>query len=248
MQLAGTFRQYSLTDVLEIIVSGKRTGRLAAGRGGPMAYAYFSQGQWVYGERLGTGLTLVEQLVQARLITPEQVSGVLGMRVEDTVALPDAQVARMLTASGVLSQEQLRAWATQDAINMLAVMLTWTDGEFQFEDGVPAPAGQLVLPLEVSPMVEQALKILRGEPTPDDVPPLAADMVLAFADVEPQREAPIELTRDQWRLLTMVDGQQPLWAIADAIQAPAPVLQRVAATLVEKELAVIVGQAPPESA
>jgi len=245
MQLAGTFRQYPLTDVLEIIESGQRSGRLAAGRGGPMAYAYFSDGQWVYGERLGTGLTLLEQLVQARLVAPEQAAGVLGMRIEDTVALPDAQVARMLVSSGVLTQDQLRAWATQDAIGMLAVMLTWTEGEFQFEDGVQAPAGQLVLPLPLSPLVSEALKLLRGDPVAQDVEPLPADTVLAFADVEPQREAPIELTRDQWRLLTMVDGQLPLWAIADALQAPAPVLQRVAATLVQGEFAVVVGQASP---
>jgi hypothetical protein len=245
MPLAGNFQQYPLPDVLGLIESGQRTGRLVAGRGAPMAHIYVVNGQWVNGERLGTGLTLAEQLVQAGLLTSAQLADLLGIQVEDTITLADSQLVRMLIGARILTQEQLQAWAMADAAAMLSIMLTWTDADFQFEDGVPVPAGQLVLPLPLGQVLAQALQTARGPTSSHDLAPLPPEVVLAFADVDPAGELAIQLTRDQWRMLTMVDGQMPLWQIADRLHAPEQLLLRVAAELVAADLAVIVGRVMP---
>src|SRR5260221_3725687 len=141
MPLAGTFQQYPLSDVMELIESGQRTGRMVATGASRVAHIYFSNGRWVHAERLGMGLTLAEQLMQAGLLTPQQLSGALSLQVDDTITLPDDQLVRMLTSSGLLTLEQIRDWGSADAASMLSYMLTWTDGEFTFEDDVPVPAG-----------------------------------------------------------------------------------------------------------
>jgi hypothetical protein len=245
MSLAGTFQQYPLPDVLGIIEKGQRSGRLVANGAGRVAHVYIASGQWVHAERLGMGLSLAEQLVNAGLVNPQQLASKVGLRLEDTLTLPDAQFVRMLTTSDLLTQQQLHQWVMDDAVTLLAHMLTWTDGEFHFEDGVPVPAGQLVLPLPLTQLLGRALQTARGSAAGHDVTPAPAEVVIAFADIDASSEQAIQLTRDQWRLLSAVDGQAPLWAIARALQAPEPVLLRAAAELVAADIAVIVGRVPP---
>ena len=77
-------------------------------------------------------------------------------------------------------------------------------------------------------------------------PPLPREAVIDFADVDPTSRTAIQLTPDQWRVLTKVDGQAPLWAIARALQAPEPPICQVAGELVASGAVVIVGRAGTE--
>ncbi len=245
MPLAGTFRQYSLPDVLEVIESGRRSGRMVATGAARVAHIYFADGHWVHAERLGMGLSLAEQLVQAGLVHPTHISQTFNLRMEDTITLPDDQLVRMLTSSGLLTLDQLRDWATTDAVSMLAYMLTWTDGEFSFEDGIPAPAGELVLPLPLGQLVTRALQATRSSAPVPEVIPLSPEIVIAFNDIDADSEEAIQVTRDQWRVLSAVNGQTPLWSIADALSEQESVVLHVGAELVALELACIIGSVAP---
>jgi hypothetical protein len=66
--------------------------------------------------------------------------------------------------------------------------------------------------------------------------------VIDFAEVNPQSDTPIQVSRDQWRLLTMVDGRTPLWMIAEALQAPEPIILQLAGELVAANIAVFAGR------
>ncbi len=242
MALAGTFRQYPLAEVLELLESGQRSGRLEVRGTGRRAHIYVLNGRWVRGERMGLGLTLSEQLVQADLLKPDALQEALGMKVEDTLTLPDEQLLRLLFSSQLLSLDDVRDWAISDAASMIAYMLTWTDGEFRFEENVPVPAGELTLPLPLSLLLTRATQ---ASDVPDaEIAPLSPEAIIAFADVEPATPAPVQITRDQWRLLSEVNGRRPLWEIASLLSAPEPLLLRVAGELVASELAVLVGRKP----
>ncbi len=67
---------------------------------------------------------------------------------------------------------------------------------------------------------------------PREVTPLAPEMVIEFADVDPDSGMAIQLTREQWRFLTAVDGTSPLWSIIQTLNAPEPAILRLAAELV----------------
>ncbi|HEX6819346.1 MAG TPA: DUF4388 domain-containing protein [Ktedonobacterales bacterium] len=240
MALAGTFRQYPLPEVLELLESGQRTGRLEIRGTGRRAHIYVLNGKWVRGERMGLGLTLSEQLIQAELLSPEALYQATGVTVNDTLTLPDEQLLRMLFSSQVLTLDDVREWAASDAASMISYMLTWTDGEFRFDEGVPVPSGELTLPLSLSQL------LARATPThaPAEITPLSPEAIIAFADVEPTMSQPVHVSRDQWRLLSEVNGRKALWEIATTLEAPELHLLRVAGELVANELAVIVDRKP----
>jgi hypothetical protein len=247
MPLAGNLRQFALADVLRVIESGQRTGRLKLQRGERRAFVYFAGGQWVLAERVGANLVLAHHLAHVGLITPDHFEAVMGIPFEQAGSIPDAQAIRALLMGRVLTQDQLRAFAERDALDLLGQVLAWPDGDFTFEDSVTAPQGRISVPLPVGPLVSQALRATRttraAAAPPREVVPLAPEMVLDFSDIDPNGGAAVQLTRDQWRLLTAVDGQLPLWGIVRRLQAPEHIILRLAAELVANGTLVVVGRA-----
>jgi Domain of unknown function (DUF4388) len=243
MPLAGNLRQFALADVVRVIESGQRTGRLMLHRADRRALVYFSGGQWVFTERVGSNLVLAHLLARVGLITPGQFETAMGVPFVQAGSIPDAKVARALITSRVLKQEQLRAFAENDALELLTFVLTWPDGEFSFEDDVSIPPGRVAIALPVGPLLAKAVRAGRGASTPmREVVPLAPETILDFADIDPKSGVAVTLTRDQWRLLTAIDGRIPLWAIIQRLQAPDRIILRLAAELVTNGTLVVVGR------
>jgi Domain of unknown function (DUF4388) len=246
MSLAGNLRQYALVDLLRAIESEQRGGRLMLQRGERRAFIYFSGGQWLLVERVGSSLVLAHHLARVGLITPEQFESSLGVPFVEAGQIPDVQVVRALITSRQLSQEQLRAFAENDALDLLAHVLSWPDGDFAFEDGVALPPGRVALPLPVGQLIAQVQQVRGSTPPPRPTGPVAAvapispQTVIDFAEVDPANGETIQLTRDQWRLLTAVDGQAPLVGIMQKLQAPEHVIMRLASELLAAGTMVVV--------
>lgn len=247
MPLAGNLRQLALPDVLRVIESGQRSGRLLLHRGDRRAAIYFSGGQWLLAERVGSQMVLAHHLARAGLITPEQFESALGIPFADAGEISDMQLIRTLISSRMLTQEQLRQFAFNDAVHLLSLVLGWPDGEFLFEDEVSLPQGRVLLPLPLGALVSKAMGQARGSLPPREIVPLAPEAVVDFAKVDPENGTAIQLTRTQWKFLTAVDGQIPLWAICRKLNAPEGAILRLAAELVANGTIAIVGRYPQVS-
>jgi hypothetical protein len=241
MPLMGNLRQFGLPTVLRSVESEQRTGRLRLAYGGQEGAIYFTGGQWALLSRPGGDAPLAQQFLRARLITAEDFERATGVEVSQAHTLTDAQSAGMLARDGALRMDQLRAWALDEAVTMLAAAFNWPDGEFLFEDGAVIPAGRVATLLNVSALIDQAQLRAResGARTP---PPLSPEMVVDFADVDPNGDM-VHITREHWRLLTYVDGRTSLLGIAQRMgEQEIPVL-RLASQLATAGIVLVVGRA-----
>ncbi len=246
MEFAGSFRQHSFPDVMRSIEQQQRTGRLSIAYGNLRADIYFGGGQWLLAERSGPGQLLAQQFVKAGLVTAQQIEAACSVSFAQAGAIPDVQLVRALISSRTITQEQLRNWAIADAVSLLSVVLGWTEGEFVFEDSAGIPAGRVALPMPLGPLMAQAMRQVRtaGAPTREAVP-VSPEAIIDFVEVEPDTGAAIQLTRDQWRLLTAVDGVSPLWAITRTLQAPEQTILRLAGELVGAGVVMVISRAGP---
>lgn len=236
MALEGNLRQFALVDLLRAIESAQRTGRLTLAFGGRRAHVYFGAGQWLLAERAGDDTPLAALLAQAGLIAPAHFETAVGVPLADASSISDRQAVRLLISARVLNQDQLRLWAMNDAIALLAIVLQWPDGEYAFADDVPVPPNRLALPLPVTPLVA---RVYRNATSGSGARPrerLDPETVIDFSDVDPASGRLVQLTREQWRVLTMVDGQAPLWAIAQNLQVPVPLVMRLAGELASAQI------------
>jgi hypothetical protein len=71
--------------------------------------------------------------------------------------------------------------------------------------------------------------------------PVAPDAVVDFVEVEANSGAAIQITREQWHVLTAVDGFSSLRTIAHLLQAHEPMVLHLAAELVANGVVMVVG-------
>ncbi len=217
MPLAGSLTQFALADVIQVIESRQMTGCLYVENGARRAAVFFSGGQWLLAERIGQNLTLAQQLARAGVITPAQFERATGVAPEHVGDITDVQTVRMLISARFLTQERLRAWAVDDAVALLGVILSWPEGEFFFEEGVVIPQGRVAIPLPTGQLLAQAQRLTQSPSAPRQAPPLTPETVIDFAELEPGVER-IRLTREQWKFLTAVDGQGTLMEVSEKLQ------------------------------
>ena len=242
MHLTGNLRQHPLVELLRSIEDEQKSGALILHRGRLRAALYFGGGQWLLGERVGASTVLAQELVRGGFITTEQFESVLGIPLREAGAVSDAQVLRALIGARLLTQDQLRSVVMDDAVALLQVLLGWRDGEFLFEEGVDLPQGRVALPLSIGALVSQSRPIPSDESVYLEQAPITLETVVDMVDISADSTAEIKLTRPQWRFLTAIDGQLPLWAICERLQAPPDAILRLTRELVTSGVLLPVGQ------
>ncbi|MFN9203479.1 MAG: DUF4388 domain-containing protein [Gemmatimonas sp.] len=141
--------------------------------------------------------------------------GRYGRLVFDQGAILDAAVtASPDVASGPCPNR--RAGDTKAVEDAVLDVLLWRDGTFRFAAGEPT-APTTGVRLAVDPiLMEGALRAEGWRRIEARVP--HARVIPTFVDIEPQQLPLLRLTPPQWEILTRVDGQRDLMALAEAMQ------------------------------
>lgn len=276
MAYVGNLRQYSLGEVLRLVGEGMRRGRLVVERAGLRADLYCEGGYLLHVWRSGPAIPLAQRWLNSRFINPAQFAQIGTLAGSDPAQLTDAECARLAVERGVVPSEKVSEWAMNDAVDLLVVLLAWPDGDYRFEDGFAAPTNRLVVALPMASVLSMTMQRMGQVPAPvpnsqpaglavAPIRPITVtvriDDILDFADLDPNDPQPVHLTRDQWRVLTLVDGESTLAAIAQHLATASPnapltdqqryfielrrneeMVVRVGSELVTEGIAVICGQ------
>lgn len=215
MANVGNLRQYQLGDILRLIGDGLRRGRLVVERGGLRADLYFENGYLLHVWRSGPVPPLAQRFVNTRLLTPSQVAQLGTLANMDPNTLADSQCVQLAIDNGLLTGDQVTEWVLQDAVDLLSVLFSWHDGDYRFEEGLTPPPNRLRVALPIPGVMGTTVQ--RNGPWQSAQPTVQVTLqdVLDFAEMDPNDPQPVQLTRDQWRLLTLVDGESPLTNLAE---------------------------------
>lgn len=130
MSLAGRLDQLQLADLLQIISTNRKTGKLRLARSDAEGIIVFSEGLIVYAAGSGSRETLGHLLVCAELISQEQLVAALeAQHAEEN----EKRLGTILIEAGHLSTDELRQILRQQIEKVLASFLTWNQGFFRFE-------------------------------------------------------------------------------------------------------------------
>ncbi|HLW00521.1 MAG TPA: DUF4388 domain-containing protein [Ktedonobacterales bacterium] len=242
MALAGTLRQTNLEDVLRLINEQQGAGLLVVRYGNLFAELYVRAGYVLCVQRSGVGQSFSERLVNARLVTPQQLGYVRALYQEKPIT-SEVDLARALLQCNYLTERELRDWVADDVIELLVVALSWDDGEFEFlEHEMPIP-GRMVIEVPISIVLDEALRHLaqRRQRVSAARVAVTLDLVLGFAEEPPPTNGKVQLTPDQWRFLTVINGKTPLWEACKILHLPQPGALRLASELLSSGILVVSG-------
>ena len=155
----GVVEQRAFISILQRIERHTKTGLLKLVHNKREVDLYFQQGQ-LRSIGLQGSPSLGERLVQAGIISQDDLQTVLRMQATiDTHAheRSDVLLAQVLMQLGLVSSEQLNAWITQETIAVLQDLLTWSESEVLFLEGVQTPIDRITLDNHVNTIISSII-------------------------------------------------------------------------------------------
>jgi len=208
MALKGNLRDFSMAQLLNLINLARKTGVLSV-RGKASAKAYFREGKLLRAHWEDRNGRITDILVKAGKITPEQ-----GQAIEAQARVnTDKELGLLLINAGYATQEDIIQSVQASMLEVIYSLFTWTEGEFKFEPNVLPPPDQITVPVDLENVaMEGSRRLQEWERLQDEIPDL--DMALKFTERPDARLRHINLSVDEWRVISYINPRNTIRQIA----------------------------------
>jgi hypothetical protein len=211
MALKGRLRDFSLTQLLNLINLARKTGTLSIEASGQQAQMCFKEGQLVFATLGAQDGHLAQVLFRAGKLSQEQTRTIL-TRASTT---SDKRLGIMLIEAGHVTQDDILRSVRQHTQDLVFRVFTWSDGTFRFEPNVLPPEGRITVPLKLDSIImEGTRRVKEWEELQDELPNL--DMALRFTDRPDARLRNINLTVEEWLVVSYINPRNSIRQIAKA--------------------------------
>ncbi len=209
MAIKGSLKEASLTDVLQLLALGKKTGCLAVADRQNFGYIYFEEGRICYASIVNRRDRIGDLLRKNQLITNEQLDE--GIHLQEVHR--ERRLGDILIELGFVGREQLERLLFLQIEEAVYHLFAWTQGTFNFEPGVkPEPQVYKVSINPESLLLEGARRVDEWSQIEKKIP--SFDLIFS---VDPGH-APGEdvgLSAAQRRILPLLDGTRDVRQVID---------------------------------
>ncbi len=235
MALKGNLRDFSVTQLLNLINLARKTGTLTLEGPKEAAWVSFRSGKLINAQFGHENGTLTGVLMHAGLITPRQAQTIKRNASETN----DKELGLLLINAGYLSQEDILKSIHNNVMQIVYQLFTWEDGSFRFDDGVLPPEDRITVHLNLeSIIIEGARRMRENEILKGEIPSL--DMALDFANRPGTDIHDINLNAEEWRVVSYVNPKNSIGQIARAINMSDYDIRRNVYSLIQASLVEIV--------
>lgn len=208
MALKGNLRDFSTTQLLNLINLARKTGALTIKGQDGVAKMYFKEGKLIHASLGEQDNSLTSMLVKVGKITPEQSRAVE----ERAKVKTDKELGLLLIQSGIANQKDIIQGVKAYVLDTVYMIFTWTDGLFHFEPNELPSEDRITVAINLeSVIMEGSRRIKEWERLQDELPDL--DMALKFTD-SPVRD--IKLSVEEWRVISFINPRNTIRQIAQA--------------------------------
>jgi Domain of unknown function (DUF4388) len=150
--IQGTLKTMSLTDLLQFLAAGRKSGTLKFDDVKITKQVYFKNGMIVGSksndprEYLGQVLLHYGKVDEAQLKTAREVQRSTG-----------AKLGEVLVEQGFLTEDEVLAILKTRTLDAIYDLFVWTDGDFQFYDEEPLPDDLLLIEVEPTNVVMEGI-------------------------------------------------------------------------------------------
>lgn len=210
MALKGNLRDFSTTQLLNLINLARKTGTLTI-QGPEIAHVSFREGKLIYAHVGTDAHNLAKVLYSAGKLSSEQA------RIIETKArgFTDKQLGHLLVQAGYVTQSDIIQSVRQHVLDIVYRLFTWSDGLFRFDPNKLPPSEQITIPIDLeSVIMEGSRRLKEWEILQEEIPDLEAS--LRFTDRPDARLRNINLTVEEWRVVSFVNPRNSIQQIARA--------------------------------
>ena len=212
MALKGNLRDFSTTQLLNLINLARKTGTLTIQHNGDAAHMSFREGKLIYaymGNVESSHLAFILQ--NSGKLSAEQAK-IIQQHAEGK---SDKQLGHLLITAGRVTQNDIIQSVRQNVLEIVYKLFTWVEGIFRFEaNKLPSP-GHITIPIDLeSVIMEGSRRLKEWEILQEELPDL--DIAIRFTDRPDARLRNINLTVEEWRVVSFVNPRNTIRQIAKA--------------------------------
>ena len=232
MALRGNLRDFTISQLLNLINLAQKTGTLVVEGPSEHAHIAFRDGKLAFA-RIGqedNGLATV--LHKANRISVNQYRAI----VERSGQMTDKELGLLLINAGYVSQEDILANLQGHFTEVVRRLFAWVEGSFRFEAEMLPPDDRINVRLDLENIIIEGSRQLREwEQLQDEIPSL--DMALKFTD-RPLKN--VNLSVEEWRVVSYINPKNTMRQIASANKMNEMEVRRIVYGLLQAGLVEVV--------
>jgi hypothetical protein len=209
MALKGNLRDFTVTQLLNLINLAQKTGTLVVEGPGEAAWVSFRNGKLAYAQMGRDDDSLASVLLRANKITASQHRVIK----ERAGGMSDKELGLLLINANYISQQDILASLQSHFVNVVNRLFTWVEGFFRFENEVLPPDGKITVRIGLENLIiEGARRMREWEQLQDEIPSL--DMALKFVDRPGANLRNINLSVEEWKVVSYINPKNSIRQIA----------------------------------
>ena len=195
----------------------------------------FREGKLIYATLGGNGSSLASVLQKSGILSAQQ-----GEIIETRAAgTSDKQLGHMLIKAGYATQSDIIQSIRQHILDVAYRLFTWVEGLFRFDANQVPSSDRITVPIDLeSVILEGSRRLQEWEHLQEELPDL--DIRLRFPENPNNRLQNVNLTLDEWRVVSFVNPRNTVRQIARASDLSDFQIRRIVYSMIQAGLIEVV--------
>ncbi len=242
MALRGNLRDFSVTQLLNLINLAKKNGTLIVEGPNDKAQVSFRDGKLAYAQIGQEDNRLATVLYKANKLSQGQYRAI-----QTRTQVSDKELGLLLINAGYITQEDILVNLQVYFTDVIRRLFTWVEGFFRFENDLMPPEDRINVRLDLENLIIEGSRQLREwEELQDEIPSL--DMALKFTARPGSNIRNVNLSVEEWRVVSFINPKNSIKQIAIAAKLTDLEIRRIVYGLIQAGLVQLVrpeGAPPP---
>jgi hypothetical protein len=243
MALKGNLRDFTITQLLNLINLAQKTGTLIIEGPNDTAWVSFREGKLAYSRMGKDNHSLATTLYRSKKISQAQ-HKMIQTRAR---GMKDKELGLLLINANYITQEDILASLQAEFVGIIHRLFTWVEGLFRFENGILPPDDKIMLRINLENIIIEGSRRLREwEQLQDEIPSL--DIALKFTDRPGTNLRNVNLSVEEWRVVSYINPKNTIKQIANTTKMNDLEIRKIVYGLLQAGLVELVrpeGVAPP---
>ena len=235
MALKGNLRDFSVTQLFNLINLAHKTGSLTLEGPDEAAWVSFREGKLIYAQMGKEDGTLTGILTKAGKLNPRQASLIR----THAAGKSDKELGLMLINAGYLTQQDTINCIRSHILDTVYQLFTWIDGYFRFDPDVLPPEDRITIRLNLENIIiEGSRRLQELEQLQEEIPNL--DMALTFVDRPGANIREVNLNVEEWKVVSYINPKNTIRQISRANKMGDLEIRRIVFGLLQAGLVEII--------
>jgi hypothetical protein len=242
MALKGNLRDFTITQLLNLINVAQKTGTLVVERPSDKIIVSFREGKLAFARTGQEDTLLANVLYRANKISAAQYRAII----ERSGKISEKELGLLLINANYVTQQDIISSLQMHFTGIINRLFTWVEGMFRFENNLLPPDDKIMIRMGLENIIiEGARRNKEFEQLQMEIPSL--DIALKFSERPGTNIRNVNLSVDEWKVVSFINPKNTIRQIAAATKKNDLEIRRIVYGLLQAGLVELVRPvgAPP---